>query len=102
MFGDSRTIVLKVLKDGRDVINGDPSLSDADAVSKLSEVFSTRWERVLRITAEDGVEYGRVVGVIAEIRAAVDGINIMIMREDNGPLYLHDCFAGTARYSVHP
>src|SRR6185436_1357488 len=61
--------VLAVTKDGRIWINGGP-VSDSEVKDRLETAFEGKKEKIVLIKADSDAEYGRVMKVMDELRAA--------------------------------
>ena len=75
---DNRTIVLQV-RANRDIYLNADVLSEQQLPVVLAQVFEKREERVLRLTAEEDVSYGRVVEVISNIKTHVPRLAIVLL-----------------------
>ncbi len=75
---DDRTVVLSIRANGDTYLNQDfvpwPELS-----SRLETIFATRWERVLRVTAEDDVNFGQIVDIINNAKVHVSHLAIVMI-----------------------
>ena len=73
--------VLAVTKDGRIWINNAP-ISDSDVKDRLETVFEGKKEKIVLIKADSDAEYGRVMKVMDELRAAkIEDIGMITERK---------------------
>jgi biopolymer transport protein ExbD len=75
---DDRTIVLDILASGEARINSS-KFTEAQIPLLMSQIMEHRYERVLRVSADDGVEYGRVVNLIGNVKAAVPRLAVVLL-----------------------
>jgi len=77
-IADDRTIVLDLLASGETHINSS-NFTEAQIPLLMSQIMEHRYERVLRVSAEDGVQYGRVVSLIGNIKAVVPSLAVVLL-----------------------
>jgi hypothetical protein len=77
-IADDRTIVLDLLASGETRINSS-SFTEAQIPLLMSQIMERRYERVLRVSAEDGVQYGRVVNLIGNVKEAVPRLAVVLL-----------------------
>ena len=77
-YGDERVVVLHIRANGDIYLNKDfipwPEINSA-----LETIFSTRWERVLRVTADDDVNFGQIVDIIGDAKAHVSHLAVVMI-----------------------
>jgi biopolymer transport protein TolR len=78
--GDPRTIVVQVMKDGKVMINQDPSDWNALGAS-LADIFKERAEKVAFVKGDDDVSFEQVARAIDIMRGAgVDHVGLITDR----------------------
>ncbi len=75
---DSRAIVLSVEKGGAIKVNGD-TVSSRDFTERMGIIYGARCERALFLTANPDIPYEDVIGIIGELHANIDYLNIGIV-----------------------
>jgi biopolymer transport protein ExbD len=81
---NNRTIVIQVIKGGGLKINQE-DVTEATLGSRLTEIFSTRAERVAFVKGDDNLEFKEVAKVIDIAKGAgVDKIGLMTAKMEQG------------------
>ncbi len=77
----SDQVVLAVTKDGRIWINGGP-IGDSEVKERLDSAFEGKKEKIVLIKADSDAEYGRVMKVMDDLRAAkIEDIGLITERK---------------------
>ncbi len=69
---------LQVAEDGRTFLNGD-DVPAPELPGYLSRLYSTRNQRVLFLDAADSVSYQKVVTLLNDQQAAVEGLSVVLL-----------------------